>query len=306
MHQSQFHQGEVEIQDRTGERGTAILNGRLIQDSIIVPAHKFLGLQSFIVLSVAVRQDYIPISIIFGKPGFISVDMAGKTIRISLLSHQNMETDPVLKELKSEIQVGALAIDLSTRRRLRVNGQVKSVSPSEIQISVTESYPNCPKYIQKRNPLWSEPPSNAYSVASGRSIGNDLVQIIERSDTFFVSSWNPGGHADASHRGGEPGFVRFITERSILIPDYPGNSLFNTFGNFALNPYAGIVFWDFPTNRFLHIFGSVKLIFDRSENSEICLGTGRWWEVNIEHWCLQSVNVPFLQEFIEASPFNPN
>ena len=54
---------------------------------------------------------------------------------------------------------------------------------------------------------------------------------IGAADTFFIASAHPEGGADASHRGGRPGFVRVTGQRSLAFPDYPGNNMFNTLGN---------------------------------------------------------------------------
>src|SRR3546814_14766932 len=84
--------------------------------------------------------------------------------------------------------------------------------------------------------------------------------------------------ADVSHRGGRPGFVR-VTEddgRSVLtIPDFSGNQFFNTLGNIAINPRAGLLFVDFATGDLLTLTG-------RSEERRVgkgCVGTcrSRWW-----------------------------
>ena len=59
------------------------------------------------------------------------------------------------------------------------------------------------------------------------------------ADTFFVASAHAERGVDASHRGGLPGFVRVLGDRTLEIPDYPGNSMFNTLGNPAADPRAG-------------------------------------------------------------------
>src|SRR4030095_14952481 len=56
---------------------------------------------------------------------------------------------------------------------------------------------------------------------------------IERADTLFIASVHADAGADASHRGGQPGFVRGLGERRLVSPDYAGNNMFQTLGNIA-------------------------------------------------------------------------
>jgi predicted pyridoxine 5'-phosphate oxidase superfamily flavin-nucleotide-binding protein len=48
-----------------------------------------------------------------------------------------------------------------------------------------------------------------------------------------------------SHRGGRPGFVRIDGDDTLTVPDFNGNRFFNTLGNLAVHPRAGLLFIDF-------------------------------------------------------------
>lgn len=54
---------------------------------------------------------------------------------------------------------------------------------------------------------------------------------------------------DVSHRGGNPGFVHIVNETTLEFSDNSRNMMFNTLGNVALNPDAGLVFIDFEAAR---------------------------------------------------------
>lgn len=303
-----FHPGEIEVQEIVGERDTAILNGRLYEDSIMVPAHKFLSQLSFLVISSEAEDSSLPISFLFGSPGFMQALDGGKRLTISLAAHDNLDIDPVLKVLKNGKRIGALAIDLSTRKRLRVNGKVTNFTRENMVIEVDESYPNCPKYIQKRSLEFAQTTKrNATGeITQGFILNSQIQDLIRKSDTFFVSSLNPTGHADASHRGGLPGFIDVIDEKRLAIPDYAGNSLFNTFGNFKINNQAGLAFWDFENSAFLHLLGHAALDLHSKNNAAPTGGTGRWWYFEPKMWVYQHVNLPFRIKFHESSPFNPD
>jgi len=66
--------------------------------------------------------------------------------------------------------------------------------------------------------------------------------FIENSPFAVMSSSNSGGDCDASPKGGEPGFVKVIDDRTLLIPDIGGNRLFQSYQNFESNPKAGFLF----------------------------------------------------------------
>lgn len=69
------------------------------------------------------------------------------------------------------------------------------------------------------------------------------VQAFIRSSPFAVmASANAEGDCDASPKGGLPGFIKVLDERTLLIPDLGGNRLFQSFENFESNPKAGLVF----------------------------------------------------------------
>jgi len=70
-----------------------------------------------------------------------------------------------------------------------------------------------------------------------------VVQEFIRSAPFVVmATSNVDGDCDASPRGGLPGFVRIIDERTLLLPDLPGNKLFQSYQNIETNPKVGLIF----------------------------------------------------------------
>ena len=85
--------------------------------------------------------------------------------------------------------------------------------------------------------------------------------------TFFIAT----GHRDpeesatngmdASHRGGDPGFVAVEDPHTLSIPDYAGNNHYNTLGNLLLDPRAGLLFLDFEGGHTLQLTGRVELLW---------------------------------------------
>jgi PPOX class probable FMN-dependent enzyme len=66
--------------------------------------------------------------------------------------------------------------------------------------------------------------------------------FIEQSPFAVLSSSNARGDCDASPKGGHPGFIKVIDDRTLLIPDVGGNRLFQSYQNFESNPKAGLLF----------------------------------------------------------------
>ena len=152
---------------------------------------------------------------------------------------------------------------------------------TRIRLQVDESYPNCPKYIQKRqvtaNLVGTDQPT--LTVERGDALGPEQRAVITKADTLFVASVHPERGVDASHRGGNPGFVTIVDDRTLRIPDYKGNCMFNTFGNFVVNPRAGLIFVDFE----LHDRDSHFLIFHpRSSGGVPWCASWPWAETFLE------------------------
>jgi hypothetical protein len=82
--------------------------------------------------------------------------------------------------------------------------------------------------------------------------------MITHADTFFLGTIHPTRGADASHRGGPPGFVR-VDGDGVWWPDYPGNGMFNSFGNLAVDSTAALLFLDFGSGRTLHLSGTAEV-----------------------------------------------
>ena len=72
---------------------------------------------------------------------------------------------------------------------------------------------------------------------------NELTrQFIERSPFLCVATKMPGGGVDVSPRGDPPSFVRILDDRTLLIPDRPGNKLADTLTNLLADPSIGLLF----------------------------------------------------------------
>ena len=167
--------------------------------------------------------------------------------------------DTVFADLAESDVFGMLAIEFATQRRMRANG-VASVAKPVITLSTAEVYSNCPQYIAPRNDRIE---LGAAAMHSTDSLTESQRRMIAAASTFFIASAHPEAGADASHRGGAPGFIR-VEGDTISWPDYRGNNMFNTIGNLLVNPKCGLLFIDFESGASLQIEGSASVQWEEA------------------------------------------
>jgi hypothetical protein len=83
--------------------------------------------------------------------------------------------------------------------------------------------------------------------------------FVERCSMFFVATADADGRPDCSYKGGLPGFVRVIDDRTLCIPDYDGNGMYRTWGNVLVNPSVGLLFLDFNEPKRLRVNGTARI-----------------------------------------------
>src|SRR5262245_27856094 len=230
---SVYHPGELAVQERAGVREMADRIGKSIRSSIPLAALKFLHTQPMVVVASVDVGRRVWASLLAGAPGFLQV-VTEQTLRIA---GRPSPGDPLGANLVENAQVGLIVIEFATRRRMRLNGRAEIGSDGAIHVHAQQVYANCPKYIQTRT--WtSKAPEPQVSPAAHRQtfLVEEQEQWIRNADTFFIATHHPEGGADASHRGGHPGFVRVLSAHRLMWPDYAGNTMFQSLGNIAANP----------------------------------------------------------------------
>jgi len=80
--------------------------------------------------------------------------------------------------------------------------------------------------------------------------------FIERCAMVFVATADPRGRPDCSYKGGLPGFVRVLDDRTLGIPDYDGNGMYRSWGNVLVNAHVGLLFVDFERQKRLRVNGT--------------------------------------------------
>lgn len=304
---SPFHAGELDVQARAGEAQLARMNGGALSDKIPAGAIPFLAQQPMVIVASISQDDSVWASVLLGDPGFLQADGA-RSVSLDTTTPRSAPDDPLWRNLQDNPRVGLLVIELGSRRRLRVNGRVRSTAADErLSIEVETAYPNCPKYIQRRHwKLAAQAESEDYTASPhGSELTSEHRDWIARADTLFVASAHPEQGADASHRGGRPGFVQFLNPRTLRIPDFAGNSMFNTLGNFTSYPHAGLAFVDFEQGRLLQLSGRPVIHWDLADPDGRTGGSGRFWDFEVEAWRESALALQLEWEFLDYSPFIP-
>ena len=88
---------------------------------------------------------------------------------------------------------------------------------------------------------------------------NDDRAFIERLDMFFLATADAAGRPNCSYKGGDPGFVRVLDERTLVFPNYDGNGMYLSMGNAAENAHVGLLFIDFEQQQRLRVNGVAQI-----------------------------------------------
>lgn len=95
--------------------------------------------------------------------------------------------------------------------------------------------------------------------ARSERIGDGERSFIEARDMFFLATADAEGRPQCSYKGGDPGFVRVVDERTVAFPNYDGNGMFLSMGNTLVNPNVGMLFIDFEGQSRLRLNGVASI-----------------------------------------------
>ena len=266
-----FHRGELEIQERLGVREKVHSYApRFITDRLPDQHREFYGALPQLIVGSLDQRGRPWASMLVGRPGFISSPDAA-TLRVTA---RPLYGDPLNDNLKAAAPLGFLGIEFHTRRRNRISGKISKFGDDGFEIAVDQAFGNCPQYIQARGFEVTDgvdTPAAERPLERDHKLGEAARAAIENADTLFIASMfseDAGDRrhgVDVSHRGGKPGFVRVVDERTIIFPDYAGNFHFNTLGNILLYPKAGLLFPDFETGDLLYLTGAAEIVWEGQE-----------------------------------------
>jgi predicted pyridoxine 5'-phosphate oxidase superfamily flavin-nucleotide-binding protein len=91
---------------------------------------------------------------------------------------------------------------------------------------------------------------------------DDDRQFIGRLDMFFLASVDAAGQPTCSYKGGDPGFVTVVDDRTLAFPNYDGNGMYLSMGNLDATQAVGMLFIDFEHQRRTRVDGTARIVFD--------------------------------------------
>ncbi|KAF4464603.1 oxidoreductase FAD-binding [Fusarium albosuccineum] len=207
--------------------------------------------------------------------------------------------------------MAGLSIDLETRDRVKLAGKmiagatVEEGKAVQMAMAVTESLGNCPKYLNKKDIVLSE--MKPELVSETLQLPQEALDLIASADMLFLSSTN--GHTmDTNHRGGSPGFIRVIKNEhdglELIYPEFSGNRLYQTLGNFKINPLVGIAIPDFNNANVVYLTGTASVLLGE-EASSILARSRLAVKISVTSAKFVKSGLPFRGSLGEYSPYNP-
>ena len=92
-------------------------------------------------------------------------------------------------------------------------------------------------------------------------LNDEMMQFASKQEIAIISTSDVEGNCDTSFRGGPPGFIRILDEKTLIYPEYMGNGVLASLGNMYENPHIGLLIIDFFESQVgLHINGSVEVL----------------------------------------------
>lgn len=283
MMTSPYHAGERAVQQRLNEEQVADRNAPAIRPTIPASVAGLLAQQPLVVVSSLDVDGRVWTSLLQGAPGFArSLRPAQVALDVALVHHA--PDDVLWANLARQPTVSLLFLDFPTKWRFRVNGRARAAAPGWV-VDVDQAFLNCPRYLQD-HPA-AGPGVGAVSTApraAGRGAPPALGAWLRQADSFFVGSHDGAQTLDTAYRGGPAGFVQLDAAGTLLVPDYGGNSMYNSLGNFTLCDTAGLLLLDPTRGRALQLTGNVEVLWSGAGPVAATNGTGRYWRFTPAAW----------------------
>ncbi|MDY7101740.1 MAG: pyridoxamine 5'-phosphate oxidase family protein [Actinomycetota bacterium] len=301
---SPWHRGELAVQQLVGERAEADAVAGGIHDHLPEPARAFLERQRLVLATAVDDEDRVWVTPLTGPAGFARA----ATPTVIELAATVADDDPLAALTSAGGNVGLLAIEPATRRRMRVNGHVRPAAEpaAGLVVDVIQALSNCPRYIQRREPTDEPAPERRDAPATvGHALTDADRRLVGDADTFFLGTVGPDGAADASHRGGSPGFVAIEGPTRLSFGDYAGNSMYLTLGNLHVDRRVGLLFVDWTSGDLLHLSGTAEVDYDADRAAARFPGALRTVTVDVEAVVRRPGRFPLRWSTPEPSRFNP-
>ncbi len=88
--------------------------------------------------------------------------------------------------------------------------------------------------------------------------------FVSSAEMFWLATVDPKGSPTVSYKGGAPGFVKILNDRTLLFPNYDGNGMYYSMGNVASTSEIGMLFMAFDKPARLRVQGRAALTDDKA------------------------------------------
>jgi len=135
----------------------------------------------------------------------------------------------------------------------------------------------------------------------------ELARFLADLDMFYLGTSNADGRPYIQYRGGSPGFLKVVDEKTLGFADFGGNRQYVTLGNLSENPKAFLFLMDYARQRRVKVWGTARVVEgdkaleDRLRDPEypgkverVILFTVEAWDVN----CPQHIHPRFSERQI--------
>jgi uncharacterized protein len=139
------------------------------------------------------------------------------------------------------------------------------------------------------------------------TVSEQLRAFLAELDMFYLGTANAEGQPYIQYRGGSPGFLKVLDEKTLGFADFGGNRQYITLGNIAENPKAFIFLMDYARSRRIKLWGTLRVVegdpilLDQLRDPEYPGKVERAMLFEIEAWdvnCPQHIHKRFAQKNI--------
>lgn len=159
---------------------------------------------------------------------------------------------------------------------------------------------------------------NAYSRMEhgggwAKAITPDLAAFINAQISVFLATANADGQPYVQHRGGPPGFLHVLDERTIAFADFKGNRQYITAGNLVENPKAHLFLIDYANRQRVKLWGTARVVEDdpariarlmpagyKAQGEQVLLFTVEAWDANCPQHIPQRFEAAEVQAALKA------
>ena len=300
-----YHAGQLALQKITGEVEIAQRRIPIVRSTLHPKSMPFIANQVLAFVGSEDNSGDIWLSLLVGEHGFISVP-SNQVIKFDLAKIVSNKEDIFFSNIISNPTVGLLFHEAERRARYRAWG-IASEDNGHLNFAIRMGYPSCPKHIQReRIEVSDDLEAFTASYEKGVTLDEYAKEWILNAHTFFICTQTKKGDIEASHRGGNIGFIQMLENDILRVPDYFGNSMYSTLGNIYENPKAALLFIDYEKGETLQLTGKAELQFDQNTEDDLRRSgdTGRFWTFETKKWIRTLNHHKIKSEFIDFSHYN--